>query len=102
MVIILKVKKKLETLIFAALKLFKIVFMGRKKFSADYQRMFRLLKLFLFIGFIVTLVILFLFLNLTVGDIFVSLLAFMPTGWAPLSVCSLYLSGEFGSSKVRA
>ncbi|KAK8580985.1 hypothetical protein V6N12_071233 [Hibiscus sabdariffa] len=82
--------------------LFKIVFMGRKKFSADYQRMFRLLKLFLFIGFIVTLVILFLFLNLTVGDIFVNLLAFMPTGWAPLSVCSLYLSGEFGSSKVRA
>ncbi|KAK8539621.1 hypothetical protein V6N13_144041 [Hibiscus sabdariffa] len=79
--------------------LFKIVFMGRKKFSADYQRMFRLLKLFLFIGFIVTLVILFLFLNLTVGDIFVNLLAFMPTGWAPLSVCSLYLSGEFGSSK---
>ncbi|KAK8572948.1 hypothetical protein V6N13_048512 [Hibiscus sabdariffa] len=79
--------------------LFKIVFMGRKKFSADYQRMFRLLKLFLFIGFIVTLVILFLFLNLTVGDIFVNLLAFMPTGWAPLSVCSLYLSSEFGSSK---
>ncbi|KAK8514492.1 hypothetical protein V6N12_009194 [Hibiscus sabdariffa] len=81
--------------------LFKIVFMGRKKFSADYQRMFRLLKLFLFIGFIVTLVILFLFLNLTVGDIFVNLLAFMPIGWAPLSVCSLYLSGEFGSSKAK-
>lgn len=61
--------------------------MGKKKFSADYQLMFRLLKLFLFIGFIVALF--FLFLNLTVGDIFVSLLAFMPTGWALLSVCSL-------------
>ncbi|KAK9003071.1 hypothetical protein V6N11_060642 [Hibiscus sabdariffa] len=36
-----------------------------------------------------------------VGDIFVNLLAFMPTGWAPLSVCSLYLSGEFGSSKAK-
>ena len=63
--------------------------MGKKKFSADYQLMFRLLKLFLFIGFIVALF--FLFLNLTVGDIFVSLLAFMPTGWALLSVCSLSL-----------
>lgn len=60
--------------------------MGRKKFSADFQLMFRLLKLFLFIGFIVVLVIMFLFLNLTVGDIFASLLAFLPTGWALLQV----------------
>ncbi|MCD7469822.1 Callose synthase 5 [Datura stramonium] len=64
----------------------KIVSMGRKKFSADFQLMFRLLKLFLFIGFIVTLVILFKFLSLTVGDIFSSLLAFLPTGWALLSI----------------
>lgn len=64
----------------------QIVSMGRKKFSADFQLMFRLLKLFLFIGSVVTLVILFTFLNLTVGDIFASLLAFMPTGWAFLQV----------------
>ena len=48
--------------------------------------MFRLLKLFLFIGSVVTLGILFTVLNLTVGDIFASLLAFMPTGWALLQV----------------
>lgn len=60
--------------------------MGRKTFSADFQLMFRLLKLFLFIGFIVTLVILFAFLSLTIGDIFASLLAFLPTGWALLQV----------------
>ncbi|GJY68521.1 hypothetical protein Tco_0471503 [Tanacetum coccineum] len=63
-----------------------IVSMGRKKFSADFQLMFRLLKLFLFVGFVVTLVILFQLLGLTVGDIFASLLAFMPTGWAILQI----------------
>ena len=63
--------------------------MGRKKFSADFQLMFRLLKLFLFVGFVVTLVILFQLLGLTVGDIFASLLAFMPTGWAILQVSKL-------------
>ncbi|KAK6922818.1 1,3-beta-glucan synthase subunit FKS1-like, domain-1 [Dillenia turbinata] len=64
----------------------QIVSMGRKKFSADFQLMFRLLKLFLFIGFVVTVVIMFLFLSLTVGDIFASLLAFLPTGWALIQI----------------
>ncbi|KAL8152111.1 hypothetical protein V2J09_021919 [Rumex salicifolius] len=64
----------------------KIVSFGRKKFSADFQLMFRLLKLLLFGGFVVTLVLLFVFMNLTVGDIFASLLAFMPTGWALLMI----------------
>lgn len=69
--------------------------MGRKKFSADFQLMFRLLKLFLFIGFVVTLGILFAFLSLTVGDIFASLLAFMPTGWALLQVNIQWLKPIF-------
>ena len=64
----------------------QIVSMGRKKFSADFQLMFRLLKMFLFIGFLVTIGIMFTFLSLTVGDIFSSLLAFLPTGWALLQV----------------
>ncbi|GAV58897.1 Glucan_synthase domain-containing protein/DUF605 domain-containing protein/FKS1_dom1 domain-containing protein [Cephalotus follicularis] len=72
--------------IFAVVIILKIVSMGRKKFSADFQLMFRLLKLFLLIGSIVTLVILFTLCNLTVGDIFQSLLAFMPTGWALLQI----------------
>lgn len=70
----------------AVIIILKIVSMGRKKFSADFQLMFRLLKLILFIGFIGTLVILFVFLSLTVGDIFASLLAFIPTGWALLGI----------------
>ncbi|MBA0664151.1 hypothetical protein Goklo_004199 [Gossypium klotzschianum] len=70
----------------AVLIILKIVSMGRMKFSADFQLMFRLLKLLLFIGCIVTIAMLFYFLNLTVGDIFQSILAFMPTGWALLQV----------------
>lgn len=64
----------------------QVVSMGRKKFSADFQLMFRLLKLFLFVGSIGTLVTLFTLLHLTVSDIFASMLAFIPTGWALLQV----------------
>ncbi|KAI8535665.1 hypothetical protein RHMOL_Rhmol10G0191900 [Rhododendron molle] len=63
-----------------------IISMGGKKFSADFQLVFRLLKLFLFVGSVVTLVLMFTFLNLTVGDISASLLAFLPTGWALLQI----------------
>ncbi|KAL9664328.1 hypothetical protein QQ045_019728 [Rhodiola kirilowii] len=64
----------------------KVVSLGQKKFSADFQMMFRLLKLFLFIGTMVIIVMLFTLLSLTVGDIFASLLAFLPTGWAILQI----------------
>ncbi|KAJ6737354.1 GLUCAN SYNTHASE-LIKE PROTEIN [Salix viminalis] len=72
--------------IVAMMIILKIVSMGRKKFSADFQLLFRLLKLFLFIGSVITLVILFTTLHLTVGDIFQSLLAFLPTGLAILQI----------------
>ncbi|XP_059431397.1 callose synthase 5 [Corylus avellana] len=72
--------------IVAVMIILKIVSMGRKKFSADFQLMFRLLKLILFIGTIITVVVLFTVLDLTVGDIFASLLAFLPTGWALLQI----------------
>ncbi|XVF58775.1 hypothetical protein PTKIN_Ptkin07bG0093800 [Pterospermum kingtungense] len=72
--------------IVAVMVVLKIVSMGRKKFSADFQLMFRLLKLFLFVGCIVIIGMLFYFVDLTVGDIFQSLLAFMPTGWALLQI----------------
>jgi len=60
--------------------------MGRKQFSADFQLMFRLVKLFLFMGAVVVLSLMFTLLSLTVGDIFASLLAFLPTGWALIQV----------------
>ncbi|KAJ7945245.1 Callose synthase [Quillaja saponaria] len=93
--------------IVAVMVILKIVSMGRKKFSADFQLMFRLLKLFLFIGSIVTLCLMFTLLNLTVGDIFASLLAFMPTGWALLQIsqaCKPMVKGVgmWGSVKALA
>lgn len=60
--------------------------MGRKRFSADFQLLFRLIKLVLFVGFVVILILMFVLLGLTVDDIFASLLGFLPTGWALVMV----------------
>ncbi|KAF8408931.1 hypothetical protein HHK36_005001 [Tetracentron sinense] len=64
----------------------KMVSMGRRRFSADFQLMFRILKGLLFLGFISVMMVLFVVCGLTVSDLFVGLLAFMPTGWALLLV----------------
>ncbi|XP_027344376.1 callose synthase 5-like [Abrus precatorius] len=72
--------------ILAVVVILKIVSMGRKTFSADFQLMFRLLKSCLFVGIVVVLVLMFNLLSLTVGDIFASLLAFLPTGWALIQI----------------
>ncbi|KAL1290898.1 hypothetical protein HN51_059442 [Arachis hypogaea] len=64
----------------------KIVSLGSKKFSADFQLMFRLLKFFLFVGTVVAFTLMFVLLGLTVTDIFASLLAFFPTGWALVQI----------------
>ncbi|CAI0428151.1 unnamed protein product [Linum tenue] len=93
--------------IVALMVILKIVSTGRKKFSADFQLMFRLLKFVLFIGFVVTLIILFTTLHLTVGDVFQSLMAFLPTGWAILQIsqaCKPIVKGlkMWGSVKALA
>ncbi|KAJ7957014.1 Callose synthase [Quillaja saponaria] len=93
--------------IVAVMVILKVVSMGRKTFSADFQLMFRLLKLFLFIGSIVTLCLMFTLLSLTAGDIFSSLLGFMPTGWALLQIsqaCKPVVKsvGMWGSVKALA
>ncbi|KAL0343176.1 UNVERIFIED_CONTAM: Callose synthase 5 [Sesamum angustifolium] len=93
--------------IVAVVIILKIVSMGRQKFSADFQLIFRLIKLFLFIAFIVTLVIFIKFLDLTFGDIFASLLGFLPTGWALLMIAQacrpiVKTIGMWGSVKALA
>jgi callose synthase len=50
--------------------------------------MFRLLKASLFIGSVSVIAILHV-KNFTVGDLFASILAFIPTGWALLQVSDL-------------
>ncbi|CAJ1974879.1 unnamed protein product [Sphenostylis stenocarpa] len=91
----------------ALMVILKIVSMGRKQFSADFQLMFRLVKLFLFIGAIVALCLMFTLLSLTVGDIFASLLAFLPTAWALIQIaqaCRPFVKGigMWGSVKSLA
>ncbi|KAL3829275.1 hypothetical protein ACJIZ3_018077 [Penstemon smallii] len=87
--------------IVAVMLILKIVSMGRKKFSADFQLMFRLLKLFLLIGFIVTLIIFIRFLELTAGDTFASLLASCRLIWQACRPIVKAL-GMWGSVKALA
>ncbi|KAL6523086.1 Callose synthase 5 [Orobanche hederae] len=91
----------------AVVIILKIVSMGRQKFSADFQLIFRLLKLFLFIAFVAILFVSIKFLELTVGDIFASLLGFLPTGWALLQIAQASRPivkglGAWGSVKALA
>ncbi|KAJ8769165.1 hypothetical protein K2173_000940 [Erythroxylum novogranatense] len=91
--------------IVALMVILKIVSMGRKKLSADFQLLFRFIKLLLFFGFVGALVILFTTLNLTVGDIFQCILAFFPTGWAILQIaqaCRPIVKGMKMWSSVKA
>ncbi|KAK9153262.1 hypothetical protein Sjap_000742 [Stephania japonica] len=60
----------------------KMVSMGRRKFGTDFQLMFRILKGLLFLGFLSVMTVLFVVCDLTVSDVFASILGFMPTGWA--------------------
>ncbi|KAI3848692.1 hypothetical protein MKX03_025066, partial [Papaver bracteatum] len=70
----------------AVIFILKTLLVARRKFSADFHLMFRLQKALMFVGFTVMVGMLFIFLNLTVGDILASLLAFIPTGWALLQI----------------
>jgi hypothetical protein len=79
-----------------SLFLTQTVSVGRRKFSANFQLAFRLIKGMIFLTFISILVTLIALPHMTVQDIFVCILAFMPTGWGMLVVseflsCSFYI-----------
>ncbi|KAL8528945.1 hypothetical protein ACS0TY_006425 [Phlomoides rotata] len=85
--------------IVAAVLMLKVVSMGRKKLSADFQLLFRLLKLVLFIAFAVGMLVCVKVLGLTIEDIFDSLLGFVPTGWGLVQVaqaCRPMVKGVLG------
>ncbi|XP_012074237.1 putative callose synthase 8 isoform X2 [Jatropha curcas] len=67
--------------IFAVFLLFKAVNMGRNKFSANYHLGFRLFKAFLFIAVVSIIVTLSHICKLSLKDLIVCCLAFLPTGW---------------------
>lgn len=60
--------------------------MGRRKFSANFQLVFRLIKGLIFLAFVSILIILIALPHMTAQDIVVCILAFMPTGWGLLLV----------------
>ncbi|XP_007014816.2 PREDICTED: callose synthase 3 isoform X1 [Theobroma cacao] len=64
----------------------KTVSVGRRKFSASYQLVFRLIKGLIFLTFIAILVTLIALPHMTLQDIIVCILAFMPTGWGMLLI----------------
>ncbi|KAI3912086.1 hypothetical protein MKW92_006433 [Papaver armeniacum] len=74
----------------------KMVSMGRRRFGTDFQLMFRILKLLLFLGFVSVMAVLFVVCGLTISDLFAGLLGFMPTGWSILLIgqaCKPMLKG---------
>ncbi|KAM7497427.1 hypothetical protein LguiA_021841 [Lonicera macranthoides] len=64
----------------------KTVSVGRRRFSANFQLMFRLIKGMIFLTFVSILVILVALPHMTVQDILVCVLAFLPTGWGILLI----------------
>ncbi|XP_068337906.1 callose synthase 3-like [Pyrus communis] len=64
----------------------KSVSVGRRKLSAKYQLVFRLIKGLIFITFVSILVTLIVLPHMTLQDILVCILAFMPTGWGMLLI----------------
>ncbi|KAA8549605.1 hypothetical protein F0562_001377 [Nyssa sinensis] len=72
--------------IFLVLFVMKTVSVGRRKFSANFQLMFRLIKGLIFLTFISILVTLIALPHMTMLDIVVCILAFMPTGWGLLLI----------------
>ncbi|KAJ8573525.1 hypothetical protein K7X08_010036 [Anisodus acutangulus] len=72
--------------IFLILAVMKVVSVGRRRFSADFQLAFRLIKGFIFLSFVSLLISLIAILHLKFRDIIVCILAFMPTGWGMLLI----------------
>ncbi|XP_022896502.1 callose synthase 1-like [Olea europaea var. sylvestris] len=93
--------------IFAILLVVKAVSLGRKRFSADLQIVFRLIKGLIFLSFVAVLITLIAVLDMTFVDIIVCILAFMPTGWGLLSIAQalkplVVRAGIWGSVRTLA
>ncbi|XP_024190298.1 callose synthase 2 [Rosa chinensis] len=72
--------------IIVVLLLMKAVSAGRRRLSADFQLLFRLVKGCMFITLLSVFVILVVLTHMTIKDVIVCILAFMPTGWGMLLI----------------
>nr|AXY97640.1 Glucan synthase-like 12 [Populus tomentosa] len=85
----------------------KTVSVGRRKFSANFQLVFRLIKGMIFLTFVSILVTLIALPHMTVQDVIVCILAFMPTGWGMLLIAQackpvVQRAGFWGSVRTLA
>ncbi|KAF2314493.1 hypothetical protein GH714_026964 [Hevea brasiliensis] len=93
--------------IFLVLFVMKTVSVGRRKFSANFQLVFRLIKGMIFLTFVSILVTLIALPHMTIQDIIVCILAFMPTGWGMLLIAQackplVHRAGFWGSVRTLA
>ncbi|KAK6933685.1 Glycosyl transferase, family 48, partial [Dillenia turbinata] len=72
--------------IFFILLLMKVVSVGRRRLSANFQLAFRLMKGLIFVTLLSTLITLIALPHMTFQDIIVCVLAFLPTGWGLLLI----------------
>ncbi|CAM0870224.1 unnamed protein product [Alopecurus aequalis] len=93
--------------ILGVLLIMKIVSFGRRRFGAHFQLFFRLMKFMIFVSFAAVLVVLVVILHMTIRDIVVCFLAFLPTGWGILLIAQackrgVRLAGLWGSVRALA
>lgn len=72
--------------IFMVLFVMKTVSVGRRRFSANFQLVFRLIKGMIFLTFVAIIATLIALPHMTIKDIVVCIFAFMPTGWGILQI----------------
>nr|QKN22526.1 callose synthase 3 [Urtica dioica subsp. dioica] len=93
--------------ILVILFIMKTVSVGRRRFSANFQLMFRLIKGLIFLTFVSIIVTLIAVARMSVQDIIVCILAFMPTGWGILLIAQavkpvIRTAGFWGSIRTLA
>ncbi|XP_030967643.1 callose synthase 2-like [Quercus lobata] len=93
--------------IISVLFLMKFVSVGRRRLSANFQLLFRLIKVLISLTFLGVFITLIAVPHMTVRDIVVCILAFMPTGWGLLQIAQaskplIERTGFWGSIKALA
>ncbi|KAG7551365.1 1-3-beta-glucan synthase subunit FKS1-like domain-1 [Arabidopsis thaliana x Arabidopsis arenosa] len=73
-------------MILAFVFILQLLSAGRERYGADFQLMYRLTKMTLFVLMVAMVVLLGQFCNLALSDIIVLPLVFLPTGWALLQI----------------
>ncbi|KAJ0037576.1 hypothetical protein Pint_24113 [Pistacia integerrima] len=94
-------------IIIAILLVMKAMTVGRRRFSANFQLFFRMIKALVFLSFVTVFIILVALPHMTFKDIIVCILAFMPTGWGLLLIAQackplIRRAGIWGSVRTLA